>query len=509
MSLETALLAVMLSASAGIAFGYFLRWIISLGKKGSMELDIKQMMLEAKEAASKVIAEAERERDALLARARDDVREREEKVNKIEERLNKKEDHLDKERAALEEEEAALAENEQRVREREHAAETVLREREIALKEVAGMSRDEALRTLRESVERENAEDLARLMSKLERDIKERVERRAREALASSVQRLASSVPHDAVTSTVAIPSEEVKGKVIGKEGRNIKTFERATGVDVIIDETPGQITLSSFDPVRREVARIALTVLIEDGRIQPARIEEEVEKARKEVSRTTREKGEEAAYACGVFNLDPKLIAILGRLHFRSSYGQNVLAHSIEVSHIARMIAEEIGADVAVAKAAGLLHDIGKAMDQDVEGTHVEIGRKLLQKFNVDPAVIKAMEAHHGEYPFETAESFIVQAADAVSGGRPGARRESLDHYLTRLKDLEALAARFPGVERAYALQAGREIRVFVSPHECDDYRAQSIARELARTIERELHYPGEIKVAVIREQRSIEYAR
>jgi ribonuclease Y len=308
---------------------------------------------------------------------------------------------------------------------------------------------------------------------------------------------------------TVTLPSDELKGKIIGKEGRNIKTFERATGVEVIVDDTPNSITLSSFDPVRRAVAKLALDNLILDGRIQPAKIEEFVEKAVADTNQIIKEKGEQAVIDCEVYNLDPKLVAILGRLYFRSSYGQNVLDHSREMSHLAGMIAREIGADVAVAKAGALLHDIGKALDHEVSGTHVDIGRKILARFNISDDIIKAMQSHHEEYPYETIESVIVQTADAISGSRPGARRDTAERYLKRLGDLEAIALSYQGVEKAYALSAGREIRIFVQPEKVSDFEASKMARDIALRIESELKYPGEIKVNVIREGRSIEFAR
>jgi ribonuclease Y len=346
-------------------------------------------------------------------------------------------------------------------------------------------------------------------MQKLERTGEEQLERRARDILTTSIQRLASSVASDVLTTTVTIPSDDVKGKIIGKEGRNIKAFERATGVELIVDDTPGSITVSSFDPIRRQVARVALENLILDGRIQPAKIEAAVEKAQADINRVIKEKGQQAAYECGVINLDQRVLMILGRLHFRTSYGQNVLQHSIEMAHIAGMLAEELGANVSVAKAGALLHDIGKAVDHEVQGTHVEIGRRILQKFGVAEEVIKAMQAHHGEYPFETPESIIVQVADAVSGARPGARRDTVENYLKRLEELETIASSFPGVEKAFALQAGREIRIFVKPENISDLDAKKLARDVADRVEKELKYPGEIKVTVIRETRVIEYAR
>jgi ribonuclease Y len=358
-------------------------------------------------------------------------------------------------------------------------------------------------------LEKQNEQDFVARMKKMEQQGEEILAQKARDILAVSIQRLASSVASDFMSSTVEIPSDDVKGKIIGKEGRNIKAFERATGVEVLVDDTPGAITISSFDPVRRHTASIALRELIKDGRVQPARIEQIVEKARQDVNKTIKEKGEQAAYECGVLGLDPRILLILGRLHFRTSFGQNVLQHSIEMAHIAGMIAEELGANVQTAKAGALLHDIGKALDHEVAGTHVEIGRRILQKFGAPEEVVKAMQAHHEEYPYETVESRIVQTADAISGARPGARRDNVENYLKRLGDLEATANSFPGIEKSYALQAGREIRVFVKPEELGDIEAKNLARDIAQKIEKDLKYPGEIRVIVIRETRSIEFAR
>lgn len=346
-------------------------------------------------------------------------------------------------------------------------------------------------------------------MQKLEINGNETLERKAKDILATSIQRLATSVSSEMLTTSVPIPTDEVKGKIIGKEGRNIKAFERATGVEIIVDDTPGAITISSFDPVRRQVARVALENLIADGRIQPAKIEEMVEKAKNDINKIIKDKGEEAAFECGVLNLDPRIISVLGRLHFRTSYGQNVLQHSVEMAHIAGMIAEELGANVAVAKAGALLHDIGKALDHEVAGSHVEIGRRILQKFGASEEIVKAMQAHHEEYPYETIESIIVQTADAISGGRPGARRDTVENYLKRLGELEAIANGFKGVEKSYALQAGREIRIFVFPQQVSEIEAKDMAREIALKIERDLKYPGEIKVNIIRESRFVEFAR
>jgi ribonuclease Y len=311
------------------------------------------------------------------------------------------------------------------------------------------------------------------------------------------------------MTSTVEIEDEEIKGKVIGKEGRNIKTFERMSGVELLVDETPNAIVVSCFDPVRRAIAKNALEMLIKDGRIQPAKIEELLDKAKKDIGIFMRKKGEEAVLACGLLSIPEELIPIIGRLYFRTSYGQNVLDHSVEMAHIAGVLAQELGADVYVAKAGALLHDIGKAVDHEIQGTHVEIGRKILMKYGVDERVILAMQAHHEEYPYETIESILVQVADAISGGRPGARRDTVDRYIKRLEDLEALAMSFSGIERVYALQAGREIRIFVSPTLVNDLEARDLARTIALRVEQELRFPGEIKIHVIRESRAIEFAR
>ena len=377
------------------------------------------------------------------------------------------------------------------------------------LKNISGIDKEEAKEELLKQIEKDCEEDLNMRMQKLELSDKEKFNQRAKEILLSAIQRLGTSVFSDAFTTTVDLPNDEMKGKIIGKEGRNIKTFERNTGVELIIDDTPGVITISTFDPIRREIAKLALQKLIEDGRIQPAKIEQEIAKAKEDINKIVKEKGEKAAYECGVFNLDPRIILILGRLHFRTSYGQNVLQHSIEMAHIAGMIAEEIDADVKIAKAGALLHDIGKAIDHEVAGSHVEIGRRILQKFGASEEIVKAMQAHHEEYPFETPESIIVYVADHISGGRPGARKDNVENYLKRLEDLEAIADSFEGVEKSYALQAGREIRVFVRPEVIDDLKAKNLARDIAKKIEDDLKYPGEIKVTLIRENKVIEYAR
>lgn len=509
MSLKIVLLLLIAAGLAGIAFGYFLRWIISLGKKGSVELEIKQRIFEANTEAKKIVSEAEEKARKFLEEAKKEIKEREVGIKRQEERLIKKEEFLDKRQVDIDKESESVRQKVVEVRAIKDKVDEVLKQRQSELEKISQLSRDEARKELFASVEKESEEDLVARMQKLESQANERLERKAKDILATTIQRLASSVSSDIMTTNVIIPSDEVKGKIIGKEGRNIKAFERVTGVEVIIDDTPGSITLSSFDPIRRQVAKVALENLILDGRIQPVKIEEMVAKSKEEISKIIKEKGEQAAYECGVLNLDPRIIMILGRLHFRTSYGQNVLQHSIEMTHIAGMLAEELGADIAVAKAGALLHDIGKALDHEVAGSHVEIGRRILQKFGASEEIIKAMQAHHGEYPYETIESIIVQVADAISGGRPGARRDTVENYLKRLGELEAIANSFKGVEKSYALQAGREIRIFVTPDQVSDLDAQKMARDIALRVENELKYPGEIRVTVIRETRVVEYAR
>ena len=493
----------------GIILGYVLRWGMTAGKKGSIEIEVKQMELAAKEEAQKVVEEAEKK----AARAEEEVKNREKEKErewrKTEERLVKKEELLDKRQGDIDNEVTSLKAKAEEVRAIKDSIEERKRAVEVELERVAGLSEEEAKQSLISKIESRSEEDFMLKLQKLEREGAERLDRRAKDILATSIQRLAASTAGEVMTTAVSIPNDEIKGKIIGKEGRNIRTFERIAGVELVVDDTPGTIVISSFDPVRRQVARVALENLILDGRIQPAKIEELVEKAKLEINKIIKEKGEQAAYECGVFNLDPKLIAILGRLYFRTSYGQNVLQHSIEMGHIAGMMAEELGGDVAIARAGALLHDIGKAVDHAVQGTHVEIGRRILAKFGVDERIIKAMQSHHEEYPYETLESIIVQTADAISGGRPGARRESVENYIKKLEDLEKIATSQPGVEKAYALAAGREVRVFVTPTEVNDLEAHAIGREIAIQIEKELKYPGEIKVTVIRETRVIEYAR
>ncbi len=499
----------MLALICGIASGYYLRRLHALGQKASLELDLKEKLLKADEQALKIIEKAEAKAEKLESEAKADHKEREEKLKHKEERLEKKEELLDERQIALDSEKESVRAKIEEVKSIKARLDERKDEIDHKLEEIAGVTKEEAFEHVVAKMQLERIQDLDERLKKLSREGEEAYEARAQNLLLAAIHRLGNNMPTNVMTANVELPSEDLKGKVIGKEGRNVRAFERATGVDVLIDDTPGYITLSSFDPIRREIARIALEALLKDGRIQPAKIEECVDNARKEVATIVRKMGEKACYEANVPNLHPELISILGRLHFRTSYGQNVLWHSVEMAHLAGIIATEIGADAAVARAGALLHDIGKTVSHEVQGTHVEIGIRILEKYNVDERVILAMRAHHEEYPYETPESIIVQVADAISGARPGARRDSIENYIKRLSELEAIAMNLAGVDKAFAISAGREIRVLVNPETLNDFEASGLARTIATTIEAQLRYPGEIKVHVIRETRVVSYAR
>ena len=509
MSIKLVLSLLAFSGLAGIALGYVLRLLIALGQRGSLELEVKQKLLEARERANRIVKEAEEQAEAIEAEREGPIHEREERLEKIEERVLKREEFLDDSARKLAEAAESIRNRENEVVNLRKEAEKLILEERAQLERVAGLSEEEARKRLLEQLEKTQEGALLARIQKLETHGRKQLEEKAQNILLAAIHRLGNAVNSELMTLSVSIPTEEIKGKVIGKEGRNIKAFERATGVDVIIDDAPDKITLSSFDPLRRHVAKIALEKLIADGRIQPAKIEEIVQKTKDEVEEMIKQKGEEAAYEAGVVGLDPRLITLLGRLYFRTSYGQNVLQHSVEMSHLAGMLAAELGADPDISRAGALLHDIGKAVDHEVQGTHVEIGRRILEKFGVDKRIIQAMQAHHEEYPYETPESIIVQVADALSAARPGARKDTVERYLERLGDLERIAAGFEGVEKVYAIQAGREIRIFVNPGKVSDLETHKLAREIAARVQAELKYPGEIKVNVIRENRVVEFAR
>ncbi len=509
MSLNIILVLLALSGVGGVALGYVLRVLIGLAQRGSVELDTKRKLLQAKEQAAKIIADAEFRGEVIETERLAPIEEREEKLSAREERIAAREEFLDSRQRDLDGKEDEVREREVEALRARSEAEKLTLERSKELAKVAHLSESAAREELFSEIERAHEEAILLRLQKLAAHGRERLEDKARDILTTTIHRLGNAVNAEVMSLSVALPSEDMKGKIIGKEGRNIKAFERATGVDVLIDDAPDRITLSSFDPLRRAIAKIALEKLIQDGRIQPAKIEETVEKTRAEVAEIVKQKGEAAAYEAGVIGLDPKLTALLGRLHYRTSFGQNVLQHSIEMAHIAGMLATELGADASIARTAALLHDIGKAVDHEVQGTHVEIGRRILEKFGVDKRIILAMQSHHEEYPYETPEAVIVQVADAISGGRPGARRDTVDRYLERLGDLERLAATFPGVEKVYAIAAGREIRVFVNPGKVSDIAMHTLARDIAKRVQDELKYPGEIKINIIRENRVVEFAR
>jgi len=495
--------------SIGSTLGYYARQSLVKKRAGTLEQKLQKKISQTKEKAEEIIAEAKGAALKIKEEAEKEISQRQEKLLKTERLLLKREHLLDKRISEFEERKNAF---QRKVQELRQIKEEIERAKEVSLKElekISKLSKKEAREELLKRIEKEYQTEILERIKKLEKEGEERFEKKAKEILASAIQRYALSQAQEITTSTISLPNEEIKGRIIGKEGRNIRTFEKLTGVEVVIDETPEVLVISSFDPIRREIAKLALEKLIADGRIQPARIEKEIERAREEVSNQIKEAGEAACYDTGVLGLDPKLVKLLGRLRFRTSYGQNVLLHSIEVAHLASALASELGADSRVCKIAGLLHDIGKALSEQIEGSHVDIGIKVLEKFNIEPEVISAMKAHHEDYPAETLEAILVKVADQISGARPGARKDTLENYLKRLSDLENIATSFPGVEKAYAIQAGREVRVFVKPERIDDLEAKKLARDIAKRIEEELKYPGEIKITVIRETRITEYAK
>jgi ribonuclease Y len=458
----------------------------------------REALLEAKEEALKVKNELERE-----------IRERRSDTQRLEKRLLQKEESLDRKFEIMEKKEDQFSRKENEVEKLRHDLQAIYQKHRNELERISGLSSEEAKNILLKDVEEEIQQEIAIKIRDLEAKAKEESERKAREVISLAVQRCAADHVAEATVSVVALPSDEMKGRIIGREGRNIRALETLTGIDLIIDDTPEAVILSGFDPVRREVARLALEKLITDGRIHPARIEEMVEKAQKEVETIIKEEGERATFETGIHGLHPEIIKLLGRLRYRTSYGQNVLKHSVEVSHLCGVMAGELGLDINLAKRAGLLHDIGKAVNHEVEGPHVTIGADLAKKYRESPQIVNAIGAHHGDIEPMTIEAILVQAADAVSAARPGARRETLETYIKRLEKLENIADSFDGVDKAYAIQAGREIRIMVKPDKVDDLNAVRIGREIVKRIEEELEYPGQIKVTVIRETRAVDYAK
>jgi len=453
--------------------------------------------------------ELTQETEATIARRRKDVEREEEGLQRRRESLDKRLDELEKRLEKAEQRDQALNKRQTKIDKREQDLQKKEEDKLVELQRIAQMTVDEAKAQLLAAVEQDARNDMARIIRQIEAEARDEGERRAREIIGLAIQRLANEHVNEVAVSVVSLPSDEMKGRIIGRNGRNIRAFEVAAGVDVVVDDTPETITISSFDPVRREVARISMGKLVVDGRIHPARIEKLIQDTRAEIDKVIREEGERAAYVTGIHGLHPEVLRLLGQLKFRTSYGQNQHAHSIETSHLAGMIAAELGADVMVAKMGGLLHDIGKAIDHETEGTHARIGADVLRRYKVDERVINCVEAHHHEVEQLYVEAYIVEAADAISGARPGARRESIEAYIKRVKALEDIANSYQGVEQSYALQAGREVRIIVRPEDVDDLGAMEMARAIAKQIEETMQYPGQIKVHVIREKRAIEFAK
>ncbi|MFH0852696.1 MAG: ribonuclease Y [bacterium] len=503
------LAAFFVALTAGSFLGYWARQTIAKKQLGSAEAKLNKLSEDAKNETKEILLKAKERAVQIIEEAEKQERERKQQLIKMEERMEKREENLDRKTEEAEKKYQELMDKIERVKQIKQELENFSQTQKEKLEKIAAMSQEEAKKELLAMTEKDYAQVLVERIKKLEEDGHEELEKRARDIITLAMQRYAASQAAEISTTSVNLPSDDLKGRIIGKEGRNIKTLEKLTGVEVIVDDTPGAIVISGFDPVRRQIAKIALEKLMADGRIQPARIEETVEKAKEEIGAKIQEAGEAAVYDTGVAGLDPKLVKILGRLRFRTSYGQNVLLHSVEVAHLAGAIASEIGADATLAKKAGLLHDIGKAIDHEVQGSHTEIGKTILEKFNISPEIVKAVVSHHEEYPHESPESVIVEVADAISASRPGARKDTLEAYLKRLEELEKISNSFEGVEKSFAIQAGREIRVFVQPEKMDDLQSRKLARDIADKIQEELKYPGEIKVNVIRETRVVEYAR
>lgn len=503
------MMTAVLALVAGALAGYFARQELAKKRAGTIEKNIAGKLAKAKIEAQKVVEEAQTKAQKLLEASRQEIALRQREIAKTETSILKRESLLEQKMAEFEAGERELQEKVKKLKELKENLEDLHKQAVENLERAAGLTKSDARKELLDTLEKEYAKDMLDKTRKLESEGMEPFKKRAREILTQAIQKFALSQAQEVTTSVVSLPNDDIKGRIIGKEGRNIRTLERLTGVEIIVDETPETVVISGFDPTRRQIAKIALEKLIQDSRIQPARIEETVKVAEEEIANQIKEAGEQACYDVNILDLNLRLVQLLGRLKFRTSYGQNALLHSIEVAHLAAAIAAEVGANVKIARKAGLLHDIGKSVDQQIEGTHVEIGVKILEKFNVDPAIVAAMRSHHEDFPYESIEGIIVQAADQISGARPGARKDTVENYLKRLGELEGIATSFEGVEKAWALQAGREIRVFVRPKEIDDWQAKKMAKDIAKRIEEELRYPGEIKVNVIRETRMTEYAR
>lgn len=497
----------------GLLIGYILRKNIGEKAIGSAEQKARNLILDAQNKSEtikkEITLEAKEEAHRMRTDVEREVKERRAEIQRSERRLIQKEESVDRKLENIEKREDSITKHEQEILEKKKELEGFLEKQVAELEKISGLTAEEAKALLLDEIEKDVRHDAAVMIKDIESKAKEDADKKAKEIITGAIQRCAADHVAESTVSVVALPNDEMKGRIIGREGRNIRAIETLTGVDLIIDDTPEAVIISGFDPVRREIARIALEKLIVDGRIHPARIEEMVEKAEKEVNSIIKEEGEQATFEVGIHNLHPELVRLLGRLKYRTSYGQNVLKHSVEVAHLAGLMAGELGMDAKLAKRAGLLHDIGKALDHEYEGTHVDIGIQILKKYKESEAVINGMAAHHGDYEAKSLEAVLIAAADALSAARPGARRETLDAYIKRLEKLEEIANTTKGVERSFAIQAGREIRIIAKPEEMNDDDIVLLAREVSKKIESELEYPGQIKVNVVRETRAIDYAK